>query len=70
MRVSTRGWVTIPAYLRKKAGLLPNMEVDFAYDGKSDVRIFRVAKKSKTKTHSANATGRLRRPPQSSRSRR
>ena len=49
MRVTTKGQVTIPVHIREKAGFLPNTEVDFAYDGKGGVRLFR-AKKSKAKT--------------------
>ncbi len=35
MRVTSKGQVTIPADIREKAGLLPNTEVDFVYDGHS-----------------------------------
>ncbi len=38
MRITSKGQVTIPAEIRAKAGLFPNTEVDFAFDGKS-VRI-------------------------------
>ena len=38
MRVTTRGQVTIPIDLREKAGLLPNTEVVFEFDG-TGVRI-------------------------------
>lgn len=34
MRITSKGQVTIPADLREKAGLLPNTEVEFEYDGK------------------------------------
>jgi len=40
MRITSKGQVTIPAEIREKAGLLPNTEVEFKYDGKS-VRIVR-----------------------------
>ncbi len=33
MRVTSKGQVTIPANLRELAGLLPNTEVDFTFDG-------------------------------------
>ena len=33
MRVTARGQVTIPANLRKKVGLLPGTEVEFALSG-------------------------------------
>ena len=31
MKITSRGQVTIPRDIRKKAGLLPNTEVEFAY---------------------------------------
>ena len=34
MRITSKGQVTIPANIREKAGLLPETEVEFAYDGK------------------------------------
>jgi AbrB family looped-hinge helix DNA binding protein len=34
MRITSKGQVTIPADIREKAGLLPDTEVDFEYDGK------------------------------------
>lgn len=34
MRVTSKGQVTIPADIRERAGLLPNTEVEFRYDGK------------------------------------
>lgn len=34
MRITSKGQVTIPADIRERAGLLPNTEVDFEYDGK------------------------------------
>jgi len=33
MRITAKGQVTIPAELRQKAGLLPETEVDFEFDG-------------------------------------
>ena len=33
MRITSKGQVTIPAEIREKAGLLPNTEVDFEFDG-------------------------------------
>jgi AbrB family looped-hinge helix DNA binding protein len=33
MRVTSKGQVTIPVEIREKAGLLPNTEVDFEFDG-------------------------------------
>ena len=33
MRVTSKGQVTIPAEIREKAGLLPETEVEFRFDG-------------------------------------
>ncbi len=33
MRIKSKGQVTIPAEIREKAGLMPNTEVDFDFDG-------------------------------------
>ena len=35
MRITSKGQVTIPQEIRERAGLLPNTEVDFIYDGKT-----------------------------------
>ena len=35
MRITSKGQVTIPADIRERAGLLPNTEVDFEFDGKT-----------------------------------
>jgi AbrB family looped-hinge helix DNA binding protein len=40
MRITSKGQVTIPADIREQAGLLPQTEVDFEFDGKA-VRIVR-----------------------------
>lgn len=46
MRITSKGQVTIPADIRERAGLLPQTEVEFQYDGKV-VRIVRAnARKS------------------------
>ncbi len=42
MRITSKGQVTIPADLRARAGLLPQTEVEFTFDG-SAVRLSRVA---------------------------
>ena len=34
MRITSKGQVTIPVEIRERAGLLPNTEVDFEFDGK------------------------------------
>ena len=33
MRITSKGQVTIPAKIRKQAGLLPHTEVEFVFDG-------------------------------------
>jgi AbrB family looped-hinge helix DNA binding protein len=33
MRITSKGQVTIPAHIREQAGLLPNTDVDFEFDG-------------------------------------
>ena len=33
MRITSKGQVTIPADIRERAGLLPNTEVEFIFDG-------------------------------------
>ena len=33
MRITSKGQVTIPAEIRERAGLFPNTEVDFEFDG-------------------------------------
>jgi AbrB family looped-hinge helix DNA binding protein len=40
VRITSKGQVTIPAEIRERAGLLPETEVDFEFDGKV-VRIVR-----------------------------
>ncbi len=34
MRITSKGQVTIPVEIREKAGLMPNTEVSFDFDGK------------------------------------
>jgi AbrB family looped-hinge helix DNA binding protein len=46
MRITSKGQVTIPAAIRKQAGLLPHTEVNFEFDGKA-VRIVRANNRSK-----------------------
>ena len=38
MRITSKGQVTIPVEIRERAGLLPDTEVDFEFDGEA-VRI-------------------------------
>jgi len=40
MRITSKGQVTIPAEIRERAGLLPQTDVEFEFDGKA-VRIVR-----------------------------
>jgi AbrB family looped-hinge helix DNA binding protein len=35
MRITSKGQVTIPQDIREQAGLLPNTEVEFIFDGKT-----------------------------------
>jgi AbrB family looped-hinge helix DNA binding protein len=42
MRITSKGQVTIPADIRERAGLLPQTEVEFEFDGEV-VRIVRAA---------------------------
>ena len=58
MRITSKGQVTIPANIREKAGLLPNTEVDFDFDGKV-VRI-RPARARKGPGRGARIVARLR----------
>ena len=47
MRITSKGQVTIPQELRLRAGLMPNMEVEFTFeDGKL---VLRKAEKQKTR---------------------
>lgn len=41
MRITSKGQVTIPVAIREKAGLMPNTEVEFTYEG-GDVLIRRL----------------------------
>ena len=47
MRITSKGQVTIPAEIREKAGLFPQTEVEFHFDGKS-VRILRAKARNKS----------------------
>ncbi|MBI3707969.1 MAG: AbrB/MazE/SpoVT family DNA-binding domain-containing protein [Proteobacteria bacterium] len=58
MRITSKGQVTIPARIREQAGLLPETEVEFKFDGKS-VRIIR-AKIGKGTSRGERAVARLR----------
>ncbi len=58
MRITSKGQVTIPAKIREAAGLMPDTEVDFAFDGDT-VSIVR-AKTAKTPTRGERLVARLR----------
>jgi AbrB family looped-hinge helix DNA binding protein len=58
MRITSKGQVTIPVEIRERAGLLPQTEVEFEFDGK-DVRIVR-AKAHKSASRGARLVAHLR----------
>jgi len=58
MRITSKGQVTIPADIREAAGLMPNTEVEFQYDGET-VRIVR-ATGGKKPSRGAQLVARLR----------
>ena len=58
MRITSKGQVTIPAEIRERAGLMPNTEVDFEFDGKV-VRIVPAASRN-TQSRGARLVARLR----------
>ena len=58
MRITSKGQVTIPADIRERAGLLPQTEVEFEFDG-SSVRIIR-AKTAKPDGRGARVVAHLR----------
>ena len=58
MRITSKGQVTIPAEIRERAGLLPQTEVDFEFDGKV-VRIVR-AKQGRQNSRGARLVAHLR----------
>lgn len=58
MRITSKGQVTIPQEIREKAGLLPNTEVEFEFDGRT-VRIVK-AKAGKKPGRGAAIVAKLR----------
>ncbi len=44
MRITSKGQVTIPQDIRERAGLMPNTEVEFEFDGRI-VRIIKARKR-------------------------
>lgn len=50
MRITSKGQVTIPRDIREKAGLLPNTEVEFEFDGRT-VRLIKArGKRTRART--------------------
>ena len=58
MRITSKGQVTIPIEIRERAGLLPQTDVEFTFDGNA-VRIVR-AKTRKGDSRGARLVRRLR----------
>jgi AbrB family looped-hinge helix DNA binding protein len=58
MRITSKGQVTIPAEIRERAGLLPNTEVEFLYDG--DVVQVRRAASTRKPSRGEHLVARLR----------
>ena len=58
MRITSKGQVTIPIDIREKAGLMPNTEVDFEFDG--DIVRIVPSKGSLGPSRGARAVARLR----------
>jgi AbrB family looped-hinge helix DNA binding protein len=47
MRITSKGQVTIPIEIRERAGLLPDTEVEFVFDGES-VQILKARTRKKS----------------------
>ena len=62
MRITSKGQVTIPIAIREKAGLLPNTEVEFEFDGKA-VRLRPVRRKTGKLSRGEELVAHLRRHP-------
>jgi AbrB family looped-hinge helix DNA binding protein len=60
MRITTKGQVTIPARIRELAGLLPNTEVEFAYDASGEVRLFPLRRPGKKKSRGESLVAQMR----------
>jgi AbrB family looped-hinge helix DNA binding protein len=59
MRISSKGQVTIPAHIRRQAGLLPKTDVEFEFDGNA-VRIVRAEATERGQTRGERAVAHLR----------
>ena len=57
MRITSKGQVTIPQEIRERAGLLPNTEVEFIFDGNT-VRL--VKSSQQRRSRGAQLVARLR----------
>jgi AbrB family looped-hinge helix DNA binding protein len=51
MRITSKGQVTIPADIREQAGLLPNTDVEFEFDG----QVVRIVRSDTMKQHNRGA---------------
>jgi len=60
MRITAKGQVTIPARIRREAGLLPNTNVEFVHDGRGQVRLFRAPGKRAGKSRGDKLIAQLR----------
>ena len=58
MRITSKGQVTIPIDIREKAGLMPNTDADFTFDGK--VVLITPSKGGAGPSRGARAVARLR----------
>jgi len=58
MRITSKGQVTIPAKIREQAGLLPNTDVEFTFDGEH-VRVL-PAKARRPNSRGARLVARMR----------
>jgi len=59
MRITSKGQVTIPADIRERAGLQPNTEVEFHFDGET-VTLSRCTPRSKKPTRGEQIVAHLR----------
>lgn len=61
MRITSKGQVTIPQDIREAAGLLPNTEVEFLYDGDIVTLVRSVVDRSRRPTRGDMVIGALHR---------
>lgn len=60
VRITSKGQVTIPVAIRERAGLLPNTEVEFVWNGNGQVVLERARTRGKRKTRGALLVEQLR----------